>query len=430
MACAPCAPLRWQALFDGVTSCRAAAIDVWGMHRMLQLMSSLHVHASWSESATTWKVANNGVAVADDVEGDASLTRSWHVDVWWLWEPTARTLISATVNVRCDTRRNGFFSSDNELSPDDGVLVVVLLFVVVCMSIADALLRLRALRAIARSHYSDALGTRSVSVNDDSDTEATTRWAAGPAVTATTRDAEGRPATSDDAEVDDDECNSDAEEGSTMLRERTPRGTGIVSPSSSRSAVDNHASAWTSFLLKGKGRRWHLGALLSDGLALLFGLIGFVERSGQVTMTHAWWTALQFALASAVFGHCIGLVGFLRFTPRAYMLVRATRRAMGRLMLLIGGVLPLYCGFAMLLYVAFGANSAGEFDSFGSACLALVFMMFGDNLLPAFRKIDGSRHWWMRAAADTIGCLYVALFMSVVLNVAIATVVDTYKDVS
>ncbi|CUG83876.1 transmembrane protein, putative [Bodo saltans] len=89
-----------------------------------------------------------------------------------------------------------------------------------------------------------------------------------------------------------------------------------------------------------------------------------------------------------------------------------------------------YIGFVLLFHIAFGAHSSGEFSTFGGSCIALFFMMFGDNLLPAFRLIDGSHEWWMRAAADVAGCLYVTVFMGIVLNMSVAIVVDTYKFVS
>lgn len=188
---------------------------------------------------------------------------------------------------------------------------------------------------------------------------------------------------------------------------------------------DNEGDRWSAFLQKSKVKAWHIAGITAD-IATIAAMVCIVcERCG-VRMTGGRWTVLQFFLAYAAFGQSVGCVAFLRFTPRAYLLLRATRHAAIRLAYLLAGVMPLFVGFAHLFTIAFGSESSGEFETFGRSLLALVFMMFGDNLLPAFRLIDGSRYWWMRAAADFIGCLYVAVFMSIVLNLIISVVVDTY----
>lgn len=391
-ACSPCAPAGWAEGFNSST--RGSTQRAWAGLRLMQLLSSLTVVSSWENSASTWRGQQNAV------DSDRSLSRTWSATVTFSSSPGvgALTVVDAVVDVA--TRRDGFASSDNELSPYDGVAVVCLLVLLSLLTVGHSALRLRAVWLIARPQPDSPQRRGGDSADSEgSDNEGGELIPAAAPSFASIQNAE------------------------EALSEDPATSTSPVSSS------EGTPSEWTLFLLRSKGRHWHFTAMLADGTVVAFCALSFAERGG-LTMTPRLWTALQVTMSASVFMHCFGLVGFLRFTPRAYILIRATQRATGRLLLMLIGVLPCFIGFALLFFVAFGDRSAGEFETFGSTCVALGFMLFGDNLLPAFRLIDGSREWWMRAASDAAGCLYVAVFMGIVLNMSIATVVDTYKHVS
>lgn len=382
----PCLSQQWLDLLAGDDT-QVNTTRVLRSRRLLQLASRLSVTRSWDQ--------------ASDGGGNSLHTKSlrvrWSAAVSWVWLDSYRTAVRSVVETSYATARSGFFSSDDEMSANDGLLSVALIFGIFAGALWDLLLRVRALRVIAQ--------------HDDAENERLTH----------TADAGSGDSTSEAVQDGDEE---EEEEGTVMLPQRTqqPLAAGVVED-------DRNAKRhpWHDFLLRGKGAAWHKLAIACDGLLLAFGIVAIRERAG-FDMHPSHWTALQLFLAYGTFGHSVGLLGFMRFSPQAYLLTRATRRSMARLLALIAGVLPIFFGFAALLTIAFGRSSLGEFETLHRSLVALVFMMFGDNLLPAFRKMDGSRYWWMRAAADAAGCAYVVVFMSVVLNLSIAVVVETYHE--
>lgn len=332
----------------------------------IQQLASLSVTFQFADDKAVFRSLFQQRAAVEQIAD-----REWSVALRWDWGREPRMECTASCVVSATWRWQSFFSEDHN-NVESGLLAVSLLLAVAAIVAVDIVLRVRALRK-ARLESS--------------------REEREPVLRAADTDSielEGRP------------------------------------PPPPPAAFAR--SPWVAFLLKGKGEKWHLTAMVSHATFAVFISLHLCERGG-VAASESLHTATTFALASCCFLYCVGLLAFLRFTPRSYMLIRATRRAAGRLGLLVIGVSPIFFGFACLFHFSFGSTGNGEFGSMHSTLVALVFMMYGDNLLPAFRTMDEQQLWWMTVLADIAGCAYVAMFMSVTLNLAVAVVVDTYHDV-
>lgn len=184
---------------------------------------------------------------------------------------------------------------------------------------------------------------------------------------------------------------------------------------------------WQSFLMEGKGESWHYWGLLTSFAAVLYAIILTVEYGVQAPLSEAALLGKRVSLGFAALGATSLSMSFLRFAPRVYVLFRATRGVLPELVLIFLAALPLFFGFALTLFGVFGQESDGEFSSLSSSFVHLIFMMYGDSLLPAVKRLNGApASPALRMMATGISCLYVFLFMSVVHNVAIAAVVNYY----
>jgi hypothetical protein len=134
----------------------------------------------------------------------------------------------------------------------------------------------------------------------------------------------------------------------------------------------------------------------------------------------------RITLGLAALSHCTLFLSFLRYFPRLYFMIRATRTALPRVLMFFLSTLPLFFGFVCFATIVFGPHSSGQFESFGWTAVSLFFMMYGDALLPAIRRAGSTRTWYIKMLANVFGVVYTFLFMGLALSIAMAVVIDTY----
>ncbi|CUG83871.1 membrane-associated protein, putative [Bodo saltans] len=221
MMCAPCVPPAWVALRN-----EDNGVDVrnaWAAMRLVQYVSSMAVSCSWTTVVSTWQ----GVQKSGGMGNDESLDRTWDTRVTLTKMYGLSMRIEPTVF--CTTTRKGFFSSDNELSPDDGFAVVALIVGLNVMSLVDCALRIRALLVVRKEGGDVGFGVDGAS-NDSGD---------DVSLAPQGRQHSAQQDESDEGE--DDRIDSNA----AMIRP----------------AVVN-SSEWSNFLLRNKGKKWHMTAIV------------------------------------------------------------------------------------------------------------------------------------------------------------------------
>jgi hypothetical protein len=211
---------------------------------------------------------------------------------------------------------------------------------------------------------------------------------------------------------------------------------------SSNKGSDKFAEKWKRALLKDLGASWHYWAILCHLFCIAYVGIAVCEVF-EATVTSSTAVAKRLLLGCACFTSSLQFLGFLRFFPRVYFLIKVTRRSMPKVLSMLAAAVPIFVGSVCFATIVFGSalssgddGSRGEFDTFSSTATALFTATFGDSLLAAFRTTqrdsgggsDGIGRWIQRSIGGVFIVLYVFVFMSVVLNVALAIVMETFGE--
>ena len=184
---------------------------------------------------------------------------------------------------------------------------------------------------------------------------------------------------------------------------------------------------WNEALLKDLGESWHFWAIACHICTCGYAALAACEAF-EVSLTTSASYAKRMVLGGACFASSLQFLGFLRFFRRVYFLIKATRRSIPRLAPFLAGAAPIFFGSACFATIVFGSHSGGEFETLGSSAISLLTAMFGDSLLRAFERAGDVSSRPVQAAAVIFLVLYILLFMSAILNVALATVMEVYTD--
>jgi hypothetical protein len=200
-----------------------------------------------------------------------------------------------------------------------------------------------------------------------------------------------------------------------------------------------HRENWNKALLKDLGASWHYWAIVCHLCCVAYACLAAHEAL-EAELSAVTAATKRLVLGCACFTSALQFLGFLRFFPRVYFLIKATRRSMPRLLEMLACGVPLFVGsacFVTIVYGSDGINSSadgwGDFASFSSSATALFTATFGDSLLRAFGNTAGgvghaSGAWLRHALGGLFLVIYVFVFMSVILNVALAVVMDVFGE--
>lgn len=313
------------------------------------------------------------------------------------------------------------FSCDGELhrhlismTPYTNVAVALVFF-----ALLDLLLRCRSLRKIVvfmrvkRRQMKKEVGAESTTEEDDSDDDLLHGHPGGAlrngGAAQTGTGATGTPTL----------------EGSVALNASFSWRPGAITTQDSRKLLAKMRwTMWKSDLRNGLGLGWLIWGMVTDGLCALYGIVNIVQVlywTEPVTVRYAYY------MLGGVAGFflCVSIVAYFRYWPKLYVLVAASAVAMPHLMAFLVAVLPVFCAFAIFAVIAFGAYAA-QYATFFESCTALYAAIFGDSLLQAFQVSGNTNSTALYVASVLHSLVFIALFIWVILNVALAMVVDGF----
>jgi len=117
----------------------------------------------------------------------------------------------------------------------------------------------------------------------------------------------------------------------------------------------------------------------------------------------------------------VGLVRFLDYDRRFFVVVLTLRKALPRVARLLVGVLPLFLAFALLGVALFGAD-VDDFRSLGQSCITLFAVLNGDVIRDTFTALTQVHN----VAGQVYLYIFVSLFIYVVLNVLLAVAEEAF----
>jgi hypothetical protein len=190
-----------------------------------------------------------------------------------------------------------------------------------------------------------------------------------------------------------------------------------------------HHKTWREKLASTMGLEWAVLGVISNLLILTFCVLDLtVLLPDYVSPSSVLFHIRNMSQGVAVLASFVLAIMYLRYFPRVYYLVRATSVALPHLGYFLVSVLPIFVGFTFFATIVYGSFNP-QYASFLEAATALYSSLFGDSLLQSFQTSERSASFWIIQSARIFCFCFIALFMWVILNIALAIVVDSYEHV-